>query len=134
MGNNCILLMIDVDRFKSINDTYGHEVGDKVLRQVVSTVSANIRESDQLIRWGGDEFILICQSVDSYGREKVADKILNCVRDIEFMVEGQMIPITVSIGCSNFRTEDKDILEIISRADVALYRSKEQGRDQWTNY
>lgn len=133
-GSNCIVFMIDVDRFKSINDTYGHEVGDRVLRQVVSTVSANIRESDQLIRWGGDEFILICQSVDSYGREKVAEKILNCVRDIEIMVEGQMIPITVSIGCSNFKTEDKDILEIISRADVALYRSKEKGRNRWTNY
>ncbi len=128
---NTLVMMMDVDHFKTINDTYGHEKGDEVLKTVVSAVRGCIRPSDILIRWGGDEFLAIFQTIPLEFQAEVADKILNAVHTVSIPGLKDEDKVSVSMGFSYFEESDFDEKTVLSRADAALYLAKAAGRNNW---
>jgi len=120
------LLLFDLDHFKRINDTYGHSIGDKVLIQVVQLVRAQLRASDSLTRWGGDEFLVMAPGATFAGAIALADKIREAVATASFPGTGQ---VTISIGVTEYRPGES-LAEWTQRADQALYQAKEEGRDR----
>ncbi len=126
-----LLLMMDVDYFKQFNDNYGHEVGDKVLKAFVTAIRESVRITDSVIRWGGDEFIVVLQNISSDMIAPMADKILDSIRSITLEELPKSQKITSSVGIAYYEDHDTDYKEIIGRADEALYRAKEAGRNNW---
>ena len=120
------IIMLDLDYFKSVNDTYGHQVGDDVLIEVSKILQQNTRKTDIVGRWGGEEFMIICPEIDSQGGEKLAEKIRTRIELTSFQVIGN---ITASIGVSIYEQSDQ-YKSIVERADKALYQAKEQGRNR----
>lgn len=123
------IMVLDLDHFKHINDTYGHFAGDHVLKELVDIVKRVIRKEDVLARFGGDEFII---SMEGLPLEKVldlAEAVRQQVHKHQFNFGDVTLPITVSIGVSNVTVFDTDTTSIVSRADKALYRAKELGRN-----
>ncbi|MCX7760203.1 MAG: bifunctional diguanylate cyclase/phosphodiesterase [Hydrogenothermaceae bacterium] len=131
--SNYVVAVIDVDFFKKINDTYGHEVGDIVLKEVAKILKNNIRSEDYLIRYGGEEFLLFIRK----NREDI-NKTINGIERIRSAVENEKIyineknyiKVTISIGVNLSTEKMKDIDEAIKKADVALYRAKGKGRNR----
>ncbi|MCR5626136.1 MAG: diguanylate cyclase [Lachnospiraceae bacterium] len=126
------IMILDVDHFKEINDTYGHDAGDAVLRRVVTCLYHAIRRSDYLIRWGGDEFIGVFMNMKREVLERdFADKILKAVRSVEVILpDDVVVNVTASVGFAYFAPSDQNAMDGLKRADLALYESKEGGRDQ----
>lgn len=123
------LLILDIDFFKQVNDTYGHESGDIILKFVATELKSQIYERDYLIRWGGEEFVIILVDYSLRQASSFAEKIRY---DIETTDNG-VCPITVSIGLTNYTTNE-NYHKNIDRADQALYYAKEHGRNQVVNY
>lgn len=125
------LMMLDLDHFKEVNDTYGHLMGDEVLQAVADIVSSQLRDIDDMGRYGGEEFIVLLADTDQHTTELVADRILNAIRDARIQVStGDEIPITISIGFSVVNYEEKiPVKALIDRADKALYVAKNEGRN-----
>lgn len=121
-------IMIDVDRFKTINDGFGHLAGDRVLCGVANAIRASLRASDIICRWGGDEFQVALRNCDLVNAERVAETIRQTVENAGFAFEGRDIPATVSVGVAVLRP-DEDIQGLIARADAALYQAKQAGRN-----
>ena len=132
-GEGPMIAMFDVDHFKGKNDTYGHEYGDFVLKKVVEVIRGTLRNSDSLIRWGGDEFILLCPHIHDNGAVRVLDKVIDAVDQADFMMNGKGEKITISLGASFFRKDDEDIINVLRRCDDALYKAKET-RDSYFIY
>lgn len=128
---NTLLLMMDVDYFKQFNDGYGHELGDKVLQSFVSAIRECTRTSDSVIRWGGDEFIVVLQGGKPEFQPEIGNKILEAVRAIRLEELGDDKQITASMGFTYFKDSDADYKETLARADAALYQAKEAGRNNW---
>lgn len=122
------LLMLDVDHFKLINDIYGHLTGDKVLRQTALTVQINLKESDTAVRFGGDEFIIVLPDTGEEGALDLAQRLIYEIKRVSFR---SGLHVSVSIGVSHGRTTDVSIMDIVSRADKALYKAKETGRGRF---
>ena len=120
------IIMFDIDHFKKINDTYGHNVGDNVLKEMVKIVEEHLRKSDNLFRTGGEEFIIILPNTDIEKAEIVAEKIREAVCKTKFEKVGR---VTISIGVTQV-TEDDDEDTVTSRVDEALYRAKNTGRNR----
>ena len=123
--------MMDVDFFKQFNDGFGHEVGDRVLKEFVNAIRDCTRATDSIIRWGGDEFIVVLQSVSTQIMGTIADKILASVRSIRIEGIDESMRITSSVGLAYYREDDTDYKSMLARADEALYRAKEAGRNNW---
>lgn len=125
------LLMIDIDHFKAVNDRYGHPAGDEVLRAVAQRVLRRMRQSDLLARYGGEEFVAVLPNTDVGGATRLAESIRHAVASRPVLVEGQLIPVAVSIGVhAGAPTRDEAEIEALIRAsDVALYRAKASGRN-----
>jgi diguanylate cyclase (GGDEF)-like protein len=119
------IIMMDIDHFKNVNDTYGHSTGDKVLMQVTDILKQNTRVTDILIRWGGEEFIVICYETNQDSIVKLAKKIRQAAELNSFEKVGKL---TLSLGCT-INKEDDDIDSITKRADKALYKVKNNGRN-----
>jgi diguanylate cyclase (GGDEF)-like protein len=117
--------MFDVDHFKAINDRFGHDVGDEVLKAVARAIRDGIRTTDTLCRFGGEEFLLICPGIDDDGAEKLAERLRTTVAGLTLRDE---LDVTISGGVAAFRPGD-DINSVIKRADSALYEAKRFGRD-----
>lgn len=126
------IMMFDIDDFKDINDTYGHTVGDMALVEIVKKINNIIRSSDQLIRWGGDEFIVILPGLREENMMELGKKALNAVSSIETLVDGEIVNITISMGFSYFKDTDSDYNDVIKRIDDAMYKSKKQGKNKIT--
>ncbi len=128
------LLMVDLDGFKSINDTYGHQTGDEVLRRTAAAMRAVLRETDIAARYGGDEFALILPGVDKTAGYAVAEKLRAAVSSLEIPVASfvaeQTISGTISVGLSSAQPTMGSPDDLLEQADKALYRAKEQGRDR----
>lgn len=125
------LIFIDIDNFKSINDTFGHLVGDEVLKIVAETLSRVVRTNDVVGRWGGDEFVVIVKNVDKIILKKIADKLVKLISTTEVITGGKKVPITISAGAAIGMQEDT--LEcLLRRADQAMYASKDQGGNRST--
>lgn len=121
------VLMIDIDRFKEVNDTFGHDAGDTVLVELCQVVSEAIRENDYFVRWGGDEFVLLMPGLDIDSAVAVGEKITDLVGKHSF---ARANPLTVSIGAAQYHSGKDDIESWIAEADAALYRAKKAGRNR----
>ena len=128
-GHGLVMAVWDVDRFKSVNDTYGHQAGDKVLTVIAKLLQRQIRETDFVARFGGEEFVLIMPETDLDGAAKVTEHLRKSVAACEFHFRGKRVPITISCGYSEFKGHDS-AEQVFSRADAALYKAKEGGRNQ----
>jgi len=122
------LLFADVDHFKRVNDTYGHQVGDRVLRMVCNALRSSLRPFDDLGRWGGEEFVALLRNVDQRGLERVAERLRIMVKKSFLSLDGLEIAVTVSMGGTLARDEDTPT-RLLQRADEHMYRSKIAGRD-----
>jgi diguanylate cyclase (GGDEF)-like protein/PAS domain S-box-containing protein len=126
------LLFCDIDHFKNLNDTYGHNVGDRVLRMIAQTLRANIRESDTMGRWGGEEFLVILHNIDVDSLLKIAEKLLALVKNSHLTLsDKKTLFATISIGGTLIRDNDT-IDSVVDRADRLMYQSKADGRDRIT--
>ena len=123
------LVVMDIDRFKSINDTYGHQDGDEVLKFLTKTIHSKIRKNDCFFRFGGEEFILLLPDTNSAEAYELIEKIRNTIANTISPV-GK--PITISLGISEFPTHSDSLADLFLFADKALYQSKENGRNQTT--
>ena len=123
------MLFIDLDRFKNVNDTLGHRIGDELLKCVSAALAAALRDTDLLARLGGDEFMVVVEDFDEPAMlGKIAQKLLEAVAQ-PFKIEEHDIYVTSSIGISVYPDDSDDPEELLKHADVAMYRSKELGRN-----
>jgi diguanylate cyclase (GGDEF)-like protein len=128
------LFFLDMDRFKNINDTLGHTVGDRVLLEVGRRLTAAVRASDMVARLGGDEFVLLVEDfADTRDLADIAGKILGAFEPT-FTVEAQELALSASIGICTFPEDGRDAQTLLSNADIAMYRAKEQGRNRHCFY
>ena len=123
------LAVIDIDKFKKINDTFGHLAGDKVLNAIAQTLQKSLRTVDFIARYGGEEFAVLLPEINREQSNIALEKLLNKTRNIPFKFKKNKISITISIGCTSFSPGDS-IDSIFERADQALYASKNNGRNQ----
>ena len=127
---NLTCLMIDVDRFKNFNDTYGHLVGDVILVAVARVVKENIREIDLLGKYGGEEFCVILSETDVQDAQFGAERIRQALQDTSVQAYDEILKVTISIGIAGFPNDSQDLTGLVDKADQALYRAKETGRNR----
>lgn len=125
------VLFMDIDKFKNFNDTYGHDIGDEVLKVIASTFKSNVRITDLIGRWGGEEFISAFSCADEEGLLKFADKLRSLTEQTFVEKDGQLLKVTISIGATLFTPEDT-IESVVKRADELLFQSKKNGRNRVT--
>lgn len=133
------LLMLDIDHFKSINDTYGHAVGDEALKYCASVLKKEVREVDILARFGGEEFIIATPDTDQEGARFLAERIRSAIKNMRFELEDRSLLVTISIGISCLSGKEygkaQGLLErLVGEADQALYFGKHNGRDRVSCY
>ena len=131
------IAFVDLDHFKEVNDTYGHQAGDDVLRNIAMLLSRQLRASDAIGRYGGEEFIMILPGADEHGAKIVGQRVLNAVRKLTHDVgDGKLINVTTSIGsaCLTHGKEFETVADFIGAADKALYAAKDQGRNRLVHY
>ena len=126
--NEYSLIMFDIDFFKKVNDTYGHDIGDEVLKDVILITQKLIRKDDMLIRWGGEEFILLCPKTTKHNAFLLAER---CRKTIEINTFVKDIKITASFGVTDINHYE-DLREQINRVDTKLYVSKNNGKNSVT--
>ena len=124
------LMLLDLDRFKMVNDSCGHPAGDALLRQLSARLTNSLRQSDVLARLGGDEFGVLLRFTEPSDAEAVAEKIRRTVEDFTFVWEGQSFKVGASIGMVPFGAEPITIAELMSAADACCYSAKEEGRNR----
>ena len=124
------IILLDIDLFKQINDTYGHSVGDKVLQLVAEQTQRSVRKVDIVGRYGGDEFILLLPDTDRFGASAVADRLRKHISTISLQVENTPITISVSMGIVELIPKIDKLEDLIKRADEALYVAKQSGRNR----
>jgi len=123
------LMMADIDRFKQINDNFGHKAGDKALKLIARLLKQALRETDFMARYGGEEFVILLTQTPGQQASDVAEKLRAAIEKAEFNNGDTRIPITLSIGFATFRASDGPE-EVFARADAAMYRAKSAGRNQ----
>lgn len=123
------LMMLDIDKFKSINDNYGHLVGDAVLKSFSDCMISCMRSSDIIFRYGGEEFAILLRNTEISGAQLLAERVRKSVEEMRFEYENISLKVSVSIGLAELR-EDDNKLKLIERADSLLYKAKENGRNQ----
>lgn len=125
-----IIIMLDIDQFKKINDTYGHPTGDHLIKSVANTVSYIAHESDVVARIGGDEFAMILTGTTYDQVKSMAEEIRNKVEETKVQFGELILSVTVSMGCAEYQVEDEGIDAVLARADKALYRAKTLGKNK----
>lgn len=133
-GRQHCLALIDLDRFKLVNDTVGHLAGDALLQRVVQQLQPKIRPGDCLARMGGDEFLLLLRDVTSEDANDIASALLQTVENFHFAWHGRTFPVTASLGMVLFDANSTSLEALTSQADVALYTSKRNGRNRLAQY
>lgn len=128
-GESPAIMMIDIDDYKRVNDKYGHHAGDLILTEIVRKIYRMIRSYDQLIRWGGDEFVGIFPGLREENIPEFGKKLLDRIASSEILAGDESINVTISAGFSYFRDTDNDYRDVLKRADKALYVSKETGKN-----
>jgi diguanylate cyclase (GGDEF)-like protein len=126
------VLFLDLDHFKYVNDTLGHDIGDELLKRVAQKLTVLVRENDIVSRIGGDEFIIIINNFqDNNALEQIIIKILAAFRD-EWIIKTHYLRLSVSIGVAIYPDDSKDIYDLMKFADIAMYKAKSEGRDQFS--
>jgi len=126
VGRPVALFLSDVDDFKAVNDQLGHAAGDAVLRAVATRLRGAVREGDEVGRWGGDEFVVICPGASANAVTRIATHVADAVASEAVTLGGQSVQLSVSIGCAVSTTDDA--AGLIAAADEAMYRTKVGGR------
>jgi two-component system, cell cycle response regulator len=130
-GNGMAVLMSDIDKFKSVNDTYGHPAGDAVIKETAVRISSCLREYDSVGRFGGEEFLIVIGEIDPKDIKSMADRIRTTISDTPMAIPNSEITVTMSFGGVAFLPGDPvDKEALIARADAALYVAKEGGRNR----
>jgi diguanylate cyclase (GGDEF)-like protein len=132
--NPLSIFIIDIDNFKNINDSFGHEGGDTVLKKFVEYCQTSFRESDLFARYGGEEFIVMLSNTPTLGAAIIAERVRDAAENMEVPFKNQIINFSISIGASQLEPEDESIQDVITRADQALFEAKEKGRNQLIIY
>jgi two-component system, cell cycle response regulator len=126
-GRLLALVRVDVDHFKAINDSHGHEAGDQVLVEVARRLEGAVRGGDELARWGGDEFVALLPDTDKAGALRAAERLRAAVAAAPVQAAGTELDVTISVGWAHWAGDTPD--DLLARADRALYRAKDAGRD-----
>ncbi|MEB3250440.1 MAG: diguanylate cyclase [Merismopediaceae bacterium] len=129
-GSDFSVMMIDLDYFKDVNDTYGHYSGDECLRLVANTLKSSIRNTDQVGRFGGEEFITILPETKLGEAIDLGERLRHLIVCLCPKFENQVINLSVSIGVTNYHKNDETLDDVLRRADKALYSAKDQGRNR----
>jgi diguanylate cyclase (GGDEF)-like protein len=125
------VIMMDIDHFKEVNDTYGHQLGDEVLKKFAERLKENIRRVDMLARYGGEEFTVIMKNTDIKGAVVLAEKLRKAVYQRPFEVGGHSITLMMSLGVAEMQPgETMDAAQLLREADILLYRAKDAGRNR----
>jgi diguanylate cyclase (GGDEF)-like protein len=124
------VLMLDLDFFKQVNDTHGHEAGDKVIKTLADILQRNVRTSDMAVRYGGEEFLLVLMDTGAEAALKVAEKIRGEVEATKIPLPGGMLQKTISIGVAEYPQDSDTFWQVVKFADVALYQAKSSGRNR----
>ncbi|MET0876957.1 MAG: diguanylate cyclase, partial [Tardiphaga sp.] len=126
------LMMLDIDFFKSINDSHGHDAGDDVLREFAVRIRKSIRGIDLACRYGGEEFVIVMPETDQHVASMVAERLRRSIAGEPFSIDkgNRRIDVTISIGLSTLEKKGERIADVLKRADVALYRAKHDGRNR----
>jgi diguanylate cyclase (GGDEF)-like protein len=133
--NTLCCLLIDIDHFKKINDRFGHDAGDQVLKEVARRITGSLREVDLAARYGGEEFVVILPHTSKGDAAIVAERLLKNVRRQQFNFDGELVTVTVSIGCAGNSDVSSDNPEdLVKAADVGLYAAKKAGRNRFAVY
>jgi diguanylate cyclase (GGDEF)-like protein len=133
-GQKCSVILTDIDHFKNVNDTYGHPVGDAVLKRVAAIFAGRARKVDIVARYGGEEFVIVLPDTDSEGAALFANRVREEVAAQSMTSENGSFQVTISMGVAEFPSDGKDRFELIERADQALYYCKEHGRNRVTRW
>lgn len=129
-GGKFALMFMDLDRFKYVNDSMGHSVGDKLLQAVAGRIQSCVREGDTVARLGGDEFVVLLRETDSMGASTVAEKLIKSIGE-PYHIDGIQLSTHASIGISLYPDDALDSDTLVKNADVAMYRAKEDGRNNY---
>ena len=135
-GRPLSLLMMDIDHFKTINDTHGHSVGDHVLKEVAKIIKSASREYDIAARYGGEEFVLLLPDTPIDGAQILAERLRHNVEEAKFHIgkyvssKAELIKLTLSVGISSFDSSYKNPADVYEEADIALYKAKQEGRNK----
>jgi diguanylate cyclase (GGDEF)-like protein len=125
-----VVLLLDLDHFKSVNDTYGHAAGDAVLTELADILRTTFRASDYVVRWGGEEFLIVVRFVDRASAPELAEKLRAVIAAHAFeLPDGTILQRTCSIGFAVWPTRDETFEQVVDRADAALYAAKRGGRN-----
>jgi diguanylate cyclase (GGDEF)-like protein len=125
------IVLADLDDFKRVNDTYGHQAGDEVLKAFAATLRATVRESDVAGRWGGEEFALVLTSTDSVGAARLAERARERIEQRQVaMPNGDLVTVTASFGVASFPEAAFELGEVLAAADSALYAAKRDGKNR----
>ncbi len=124
------LIVIDIDHFKRINDSYGHSAGDKCLQEIAKLIKDSFRKTDFFARYGGEEFIAVLDGSNAKDAQNVAEKIRYRIEKARFCYHEQIIPVTISVGVTEVMRSDTDAEVCFFRADEALYQAKKDGRNR----
>ena len=128
------VLFIDLDKFKEINDTYGHNIGDAVLCEIASRLQSTLRQEDTVSRFGGDEFLCIVEQLESCKPVEILAKKLIEMTKRPIIVENKTLSLTCSVGISIYKKDAKNKKDLIQHADIAMYKAKDLGKDNYQFY
>jgi diguanylate cyclase (GGDEF)-like protein len=128
------LIFTDIDHFKSVNDTYGHPVGDQVLRRIAAMLVANARRTDIVARYGGEEFAVLMEETSAKGAAQTAERIRKAVEAETFRCENGTFKVTLSLGLATFPTNGSNKAQVTECADQALYQAKRSGRNRAVSF
>jgi two-component system cell cycle response regulator len=130
-GRPLSLLMLDLDRFKQVNDAHGHQVGDAVLMQVADRIREEVREVDVVARYGGEEFVVVLPETGEEGAQQLAGRVCERIRGVPLHTSAGDLEVTVSIGVAVYPEHGDSPSSLVRAADQALYVAKREGRDRW---
>lgn len=134
-GDPLSLIVFDLDHFKNLNDNYGHDAGDYVLKELAELIRNNgVRDLDTFARYGGEEFVILLPKTNLKQSFEIAERLRKLVEEHEFNYEGKILPVTASIGVSDYRQGVVTGIDLFKRADEAVYKSKKGGRNQVNFY
>ena len=123
------IILLDIDHFKVLNDTYGHDYGDIVLQKVASALQDSIRSMDKVARWGGEEFLVFLPETNKEQASHLAEKLRLAVSNIELTYQDKLLQVTVSLGVCEYNQQG-EYKDMVKQADLGLYKAKETGRNK----